>query len=416
MDLYIKKISGREVLDSRGNPTVEAEIYLSNNIVGRGIVPSGASTGIKEALELKDDDLNRFNGLGVLKAINNINTKINDHFTNYLINDVFSFDKALIELDNTTNKKSLGANAILAVSLAFYNALAKSYQIPLFILFGGIFTFNMPIPMLNILNGGMHANNALDVQEFMIVPISFPSFKKALQASVEVYQQLKIILSESKMSTSVGDEGGFAPLLNSTTDALDLLIKAIKKASYLPKKDFMIALDIASSEWKVKDQDLYILPKSKKQYSSEQLISYYEKLIVKYPILSIEDGLAEDDYQGWILMSKRLKKKVLLVGDDMFVSHSSYLKHGIDKNYANAILIKPNQVGTIYETLNCIFLAKRNNYKVIVSHRSGDSEDTFIASLAVGVQADFVKFGAPCRAERTAKYNELLRIEEKLSK
>lgn len=414
--IVIEKIIAREVFDSRGTPTIEAEVYLSNNVFGSAIVPSGASTGKYEALELRDFDRNRLFGKGVLKAVNNINTILNDNLKGMRITNIFQVDKKLLEIDSSENKSNLGANALLAVSMAFYNAIAKVHEIDLFGLFGGANILKTPIPMLNILNGGVHASNNLDIQEFMIIPVNFLSFKEAFVASVEVYHSLKGILKEKGYSTTVGDEGGFAPSLSSHEEALDLIIQAIRSANYIDGENFMIGIDAASSEWKTQEKGKYYLPKSKKSFTSHDLVSYWEDLCRKYPIYSIEDGLDEDDIDGWMDLTERLKDKILLIGDDLFVTNSKRLKEGIKKNIANAILIKPNQIGTVYETITTINIAKKANYKVILSHRSGETEDTTIASLAVGVQADFIKIGAPCRSERVAKYNELLRIEEKLTK
>lgn len=410
----IKKVYAREVIDSRSNPTVEAEITLKNDIVARAIVPSGASTGKYEALELRDNDSNRFSGKGVLKAINNVNSSINDVLINKDINDLINIDETLIKLDGTENKSNLGANATLAVSMACYQAKAKASKTPLFKVLGNQKCYNTPTPMLNVINGGAHSNNNIDIQEFMIVPVNFTSFKEKIRASIEVYQALKTLLKENGLSTSVGDEGGFAPMLSSHEEVLDYLIKAINKAGYKENKDFMIALDAAASEWASDEKGIYVLPKCNAKYTSNQLIDYWEKLCEKYPILSIEDGLGEDDLEGWVELTKRLGNKIMLVGDDLFVTNQGKLKEGINKKIANSILIKPNQIGTILETLNTIDMAKNANYNVVISHRSGESEDTFISHLSVGVNAPFIKTGAPCRSERVAKYNELLRIEEQI--
>ncbi len=411
-NIKIKKIVGREVLDSRGNPTVEAEVILSDDSYGRAIVASGASTGKYEALELRDQDRSRYGGQGVLKAVHNIQSIIYPKLKDMEICNIFDVDKELIQLDESENKSNIGANAILAVSMAFYKALANHYRMPLYRLFGGIHNLELPMPMLNILNGGAHAGNNIDIQEFMIVPTNFHCFKEALKASSEVYHALKSLLKEKNYSTAVGDEGGFAPSLSSNEEALDMIMEAIKRAHYEPGIDFMISLDAASSEWKSKEIGNYFLPKSKKEYTTDSLIEYWEELCEHYPIYSIEDGLDEDDLNGWVKMTKRLSNKILLVGDDLFVTNPKKLTEGIEKQIANAILIKPNQIGSIYETIQTINIAKKANYKVILSHRSGESEDTTIASLAVGLKANLIKSGAPCRSERVAKYNELLRIEE----
>ena len=410
----IKKVFARELIDSRANPTVEAEIVINKNVIGRAIVPSGASTGKYEALELRDGDKKRFLGKGVLKAINNINTIINEGIKGMKIDDLIQIDSKLIMLDGTQNKSYLGANATLAVSMACYEASAKASKVPLFKMIEKQEKYNTPTPMLNVINGGAHSNNNIDIQEFMIVPINFASFKEKLRASIEVYHSLKDLLKKDGLSTSVGDEGGFAPMLNSHEEVLDYLIKSINKAGYKEGKDFMIALDAAASEWATDEEGIYLLPKSNQRFTSEQLINYWEKLCNKYPILSIEDGLGEDDYQGWKKLTQRLGNKIMLVGDDLFVTNPAKLQNGINKKIANSILIKPNQIGTILETLSTINLAKNANYNVIISHRSGESEDTFISHLAVGVNAPYIKTGAPCRSERVAKYNELLRIEEQI--
>lgn len=412
IEIYINSITAREVLDSRGQPTVEAEVCVNNQFKGRAIVASGASTGKYEALELRDKNSKRYFKKGVLTAVENVKNIIGKNLKGKIFKNIYDFDKELLKLDYSENKSQLGANSMLAVSMAYYKAIANCLQIPLNLLIGGIFNDECPMPMLNIINGGAHANNNLDIQEFMIVPVSFENFKEALRASSEVYHALKDILKENNYVTSVGDEGGFAPNLKSHEEALDLIIKAIQKANYQPSIDFKIALDAASSEWKKENTSNYFLPKSKKEYTSLQLIQYWEDLCNHYPICSIEDGLAEEDYEGWKIMTQRLKDKIMLVGDDLFVTNISRLKEGINQQYANAILIKPNQIGTIYETLQCIKLAKKANYKVILSHRSGESEDTTISFISVGVGASFIKSGAPCRSERVAKYNELLRIEE----
>lgn len=408
-EIQIKKIFAREIFDSRGNPTVEAEVLLNDGSQGRAIVPSGASTGKYEALELRDEDKNRLHGKGVLKAVKNVNTLLAKELLQQPISNIFFVDKILMK-----KTKDLGANATLSVSMAFYKALAQHYQVSLETLFGGIAPLQIPRPMLNIINGGVHANNNLDIQEFMIVPIAFLTFKEAMVAASEVYHTLRLLLKEKGYSVAVGDEGGFAPNLKSHEEALDLLIEAIQKANYQPGKDFMIALDAASSEWKTEQKGKYYLPKTKKELTNQQLVSYWEQLCNQYPILSIEDGMDEDDKEGWKMLTWKLKEKIFLVGDDLFVTNPHRLKEGITNQIGNAILIKPNQIGTIYETIQTIQMAKQANYKVILSHRSGESEDTTIASLAFGLQADYLKSGAPCRSERVAKYNELIRIEEKL--
>lgn len=410
----IKKVYAREVIDSRANPTVEAELILNNNIIDRAIVPSGASTGKYEALELRDNDKSRYLGKGVLKAVNNVNTIINENLKGLDINDLLNIDERLIKLDGTDNKAKLGANATLAVSMAAYKVKAKANNMPLFKVIEKQEKYNIPTPMLNVINGGVHSSNNIDVQEFMIVPVNFSSFKEKIRASIEVYHALKELLKEDNLSTSVGDEGGFAPMLASNEEVLDYLIRAINKAGYKENIDFKIALDAAASEWKTDKIGEYFLPKSKRSFTTEQLISYWKNLCDKYPILSIENGLDEEDYEGWKKLTKTLGSKIMLVGDDLFVTNPNKLQDGINNNIANSVLIKPNQIGTIYETLKTINIAKQSNYNIIISHRSGESEDTFISHLAVAVNAKYIKTGAPCRSERVAKYNELLRIEEQI--
>lgn len=412
--LKIKNIIGREILDSRGNPTVEAEVILENNIRGRASSPSGASTGIYEAHELRDLDKNRYLGKGVLKAVKNINNEIKDALLNKNIFNQEEIDNLLINLDGTPNKSRLGANAILAVSLACAKAASNALGIELYEYLGNGNT--LPLPMMNILNGGAHASNNVDIQEFMIVPISSPNFKEALRRSTEVFHTLKTILKDNNTPASgVGDEGGYAPNLKEDEDALKLIVKAIEKAGYKPYSDFMIAIDAATSEWYNEEKDIYYLPKAKKEMTKEQLIEMWNDLVNKYPIFSIEDGMGEIDYEGWKLLTKELNNKVQLVGDDLFVTNINKLKEGIKQNIANSILIKVNQIGTLTETLNTINLAKKANYTTIISHRSGETEDTTIADLAVAINAGQIKTGAPSRTDRVAKYNQLLRIEEYLN-
>ena len=408
----ITKIIAREVIDSRGNPTVEAEIHLNDLYIGRAIVPSGASVGKYEAIELRDNDLNRFNGKGVLKAVENINNILKERLLNVCFSHPKEIDKIIIDLDGTNNKKNLGANATLAVSIATYKAYAQAKNMPLYRVFGDDNGNTLPIPLMNILNGGAHANNNLDIQEFMIAPIGAKNFKEGLRMCIEVYNTLKQRLKKDGHITSVGDEGGFAPSLKDDEEALKYIVLSIKEANYEIGKDFMIALDVAASEWK--ENELYICPKSQKQFTSTQLIKYYENLIVDYPIFSIEDPLGEEDVEGWIELTQKIGNNVQLVGDDLFVTNPNIFQTLSNKNIANAILIKPNQIGTITETLMTIKLAKNKNYNYIISHRSGDSEDTTIAHISVGTNALYIKTGAPCRSERVAKYNELLRIEEEL--
>ena len=411
--LQIERVTGREILDSRGNPTVEAEVTLTDGTVARGMAPSGASTGIYEALELRDKDA-RYGGKGVRKATNNINTIINEKLKGMDASDIYAIDKAMIEADGTKDKSNLGANAILAVSLATSKAAAESMNMPLFRFLGGINGTDMPIPMMNILNGGAHAGNNLDIQEFMILPANAKSFSEGLRQGVEVYHSLAAILKEKGLSTSVGDEGGFAPYLENAEEALNYIMMAIEKANYIPGKDFMLAIDAAASEWKGKNSGDYILPKAKTHFASDDLIKYWEKLVDQYPILSIEDPLDEEDWNGWRNITKELGQKIKLVGDDLFVTNTERLKKGIAEGCGNSILIKLNQIGTVSETLDAIKLAQKSGYSAIISHRSGETEDTSIADLAVAVNAGMIKTGAPCRSERVAKYNQLLRIEEYL--
>jgi len=407
----IKDVIAREILDSRGNPTVEADVVLDSGIVGRAIVPSGASTGEHEALELRDGDKSRYMGKGVLKAVGNINTTIAEKIKG-LEPNFMDLDKIMLALDGTENKGRLGANAILAVSLASAKAQALVERKPLYKYLGGKNAHILPVPMMNILNGGLHADNNLDFQEFMIMPIGLPTFKEALRAATETFHNLKSILKSKKLSTSVGDEGGFAPNLKSNEEALELIIEAISKAGYKPGKDIYVALDVASSSF-YKDGK-YLVEGAKKE--AGDLIKMYEELVSKYPIPSIEDGLAEDDWDGWKKMTEALGQKLQLVGDDLFVTNVKRLKTGIEKGIANSILIKVNQIGSLSETLDCIELAGENNYSAVISHRSGETEDTTIAHLAVATGVGQIKTGSLSRTDRVAKYNELLRIEEELGK
>ena len=418
MYLEIEKVIGREILDSRGNPTVEAEVYLMDGTVARGTAPSGASTGEFEALELRDGDKARYLGKGVQKAVENINTTINEAIEGLDASDIYAVDAAMIAADGTKDKSKLGANAILAVSIACCRAAATSLEIPLYRFLGGVSGNRLPVPMMNIVNGGCHAlSSGLDVQEFMIMPVGAPSFKECLRWCAEVFHALASILKERGLATSVGDEGGFAPALKSDEEAIETILEAVKKAGYEPGKDFKIAMDAASSEWKSeKGKGYYKLPKAGTEYTSEELIEHWAKLCEKYPIISIEDGMAEDDWDGWKKLTKKLGKKVQLVGDDLFVTNEERLVQGIEKGVANAILIKVNQIGTLTETFNAIETAKRAGYTCIISHRSGETEDTTLADIAVAVNAGQIKTGAPARTDRVAKYNQLLRIEEDLGK
>ena len=414
--LKIVKITGREILDSRGNPTVEAEVYLSDGTTGRGTAPSGASTGEFEALELRDGDKSRYGGKGVLKAVENINTVINDTLSGMNATDIYAVDRAMINADGTDDKSNLGANAILAVSIAVARAVSVAMDIPLYRFLGGIQGTKLPVPMMNILNGGVHATNTVDTQEFMIMPVGAKSFKEALRWCAEVFHALAKILKEKGLATSVGDEGGFAPNLSGDEETIETILEAVKSAGYEPYKDFMIAIDVASSEWKDSEKGIgfYKQPKSQKKFTSDELIEHWEYLIDKYPVISIEDGLDEEDWEGWKKMTAKLGKKVQLVGDDLFVTNTKRLSKGIILGAGNTILIKLNQIGSVSETLEAIKMAHKAGYTAVVSHRSGETEDTTIADLAVALNTGQIKTGSPCRSERVAKYNQLLRIEEEL--
>lgn len=407
MGIKIEKVRGYEILDSRGNPTVKAEVMLSDGCVGIASVPSGASTGINEAVELRDGDNGRFNGNGVTQAVNNVNIEICKAVTSANTIDQGRIDSLMISLDGSDNKSRLGANAILAVSLALAKAAASHYRMPLYKYIGGVSADIMPVPMMNILNGGAHAANNIDIQEFMIMPVGAPTFAESLRMGTEVYHSLKAVLKKKGLSTAVGDEGGFAPDLSSEEEAIECIIEAIEKSGYNTDK-IKIALDAASSEW-YKD-GRYYLPKRGAAFETKELIYYWEKLAEKYPIISIEDPLGEEDWNGWTELTSSLGKKIQLVGDDLFVTNSAYLERGIRENAANAILIKLNQIGTLTETLDAIKMARSAGYRAIISHRSGETEDTTIADLAVGTNAGQIKTGAPCRSDRVAKYNRLLRI------
>ena len=415
-NLKIEKVIGREILDSRGNPTVEAEVYLSNGVVGRGTAPSGASTGEFEALELRDKDKKRYGGKGVLKAVENINTVINNALSGMNPSDIYAVDAAMIAADGTKDKSRLGANAILAVSIASARAAAEALGLPLYKFLGGINANRLPVPMMNILNGGAHAANTVDVQEFMIMPVGSGSFREALRQCAEVFHALASILKSKGLATSVGDEGGFAPDLASDEEAIEYILEAVKKAGYEPGRDFMIAMDAASSEWKGKRKGEYILPKAGTKYSSAELIEHWKQLVDKYPIISIEDALDENDWEGWQLLTKELGHRVQLVGDDLFVTNTERLSQGIASGCGNSILIKLNQIGSVSETLEAIKMAHKAGYTAVTSHRSGETEDTTIADLAVALNTCQIKTGAPSRSERVAKYNQLLRIEEQLGK
>ena len=412
--LAIEKVIGREIIDSRGNPTVEAEVYLLDGTVGRGVAPSGASTGEFEALELRDGDKSRFGGKGVTKAVENINTVINDALKGVDASDIYAVDTAMIVADGTKDKSNLGANAILAVSIASARAAANALEIPLYRFLGGVNGNRLPVPMMNILNGGAHAANTVDVQEFMIMPVGAPSFKEALRWCAEVFHALAALLKSKGLATSVGDEGGFAPDLASDEEAIQYILDAVKDAGYEPGKDFMIAMDAASSEWKGEKKGEYVLPKAGTKFTSEELIEHWKKLVDKYPIISIEDALDEEDWEGWQKLTAELGDKVQLVGDDLFVTNTERLSKGIELGCGNSILIKLNQIGSVSETLEAIKMAHKAGYTAISSHRSGETEDTTIADLAVALNTCQIKTGAPSRSERVAKYNQLLRIEEEL--
>lgn len=411
--LTIKDIHALEVMDSRGNPTIQASVILSDNTKASAIVPSGASTGKREALELRDNDKTRFLGKGVLRACENVNSVIKHHLIGLeAINQAF-VDERLRALDGTPNYASLGANAVLGVSMALARASAKALNLPLYRYLGGANALTLPVPMLNIINGGTHANNSIDFQEYMIMPLGFESFKEALRASAEVYHTLKKLLDGKNQLTSVGDEGGFAPNFNNNVEPLEAISQAIEKAGYKLGEEIALALDVASSEL-VDENFNYHLKGENKILDSHELVAYYKKLVAKYPIVSIEDGLSEDDWEGWAFLSKELGRQIQLVGDDLFVTNASLLQKGIEKNIANAILIKPNQIGTISETLETIRLAKHHAYQCVMSHRSGESEDSFIADFAVALNTGEIKTGSTARSERIAKYNRLLEIEHEL--
>ena len=411
----IQNIIGREILDSRGNPTVEVEVTLESGIIGRASVPSGASTGIYEAHELRDGDQGRYLGKGVSKAVENIHSKIAPALIGKNVLEQTRIDEIMMDLDGTPNKSRLGANAILGVSLACAKAAAASQGISLYRYVGGMNAKTLPVPMMNILNGGAHASNNVDIQEFMIMPISAGSWKEALRRCAEVFHTLKVILKENKIPvTGVGDEGGYAPMLKKDEDALALIVAAIERAGYKPGDDFMIAIDAASSEWYEEEQGVYRLPKAGKVLSKKQMVQMWKRLSEKYPIISLEDGMAETDWEGWEMLTKALGKQIQLVGDDLFVTNTQRLKQGIEMGIGNSILIKVNQIGTLTETLDAIAMANRAGYTAIISHRSGETEDTTIADLAVALNAGQIKSGAPSRSDRVAKYNQLLRIEEEL--
>lgn len=411
--MKIISVKGRQIIDSRGNPTVEAEVLLADGTLGRGAAPSGASTGVFEALELRDKDNRRYGGKGVSKAVHAVNTSISATLCGMDADDIYAVDAAMCRADGTQDKSRFGANAILAVSIACVQAAAASHGMPLYRYLGGVSGRIMPIPMMNILNGGAHAANNMDVQEFMIMPVGACCFSEGLRWCTEVFHSLAAILKERGLSTAVGDEGGFAPNLESDEAAIQLILEAVERAGYKQREDFCIALDAASSEWKKnKQEDRYTMPKSGRQFTTEELIAHWENLAEKYPIASIEDALDEEDWAGWQLLTQRLGDRMQLVGDDLFVTNTARLERGIKEKCGNAILIKLNQIGTVSETLDAIRMARRSGFRTVISHRSGETEDTTIADLAVALNAGQIKTGAPCRTERVAKYNRLLRIEE----
>lgn len=412
----IVDIKAREIIDSRGNPTVECDVLLDSGAFGRASVPSGASTGVREAIELRDGDKSRFSGKGVLKAVNNVNTEIRDKLLGLEGSDQVLIDRTMIELDGTDTKARLGANAILAVSMAVAKAAADEAGLPLYRYLGGSGKMDMPVPMMNVINGGAHANNNLDLQEFMIIPVGAPSLAEAVRMGAETFHALRKIINDKGMTTAVGDEGGFAPFIDSHEEAIELIMEAIRAAHYEPGKDICIGLDCASSEFYDTEKNVYALTKQQKTYTIDEWIDVLESWVDKYPLISIEDGAAEGDWDGWKKLTDRLGKKCQLVGDDLFVTNPAILKEGIAKGVANAILIKVNQIGTLTETFEAIEMAKRAGYTAIVSHRSGETEDATIADIAVGTNAGQIKTGSMSRSDRLAKYNQLIRIEEALGK
>ena len=412
--LEIVQVIGREIMDSRGNPTVEAEVYLEDGSMGRGAAPSGASTGEFEALELRDGDKSRYDGKGVLKAVDFINNEIDELLLGMDASDIYAIDKAMIDADGTEDKSRFGANAILAVSIACAKSAANSLDIPLYRFLGGQFGNVLPVPMMNILNGGAHASNTVDTQEFMIMPVGASSFAEGLRQCAEVYHKLGKLLKAEGYATSVGDEGGYAPNLSSDEETLEYILKAIKDCGYEPGKDFVLAMDAAASEWKGSAKGQYKQPKSGKEFTSAELVAHWKSLVDKYPIVSIEDGLDEEDWEGWKMMTEELGDRLQIVGDDLFVTNTKRLHKGIEQGCGNSILIKLNQIGSVSETIEAIKMAQKAGYTAVVSHRSGETEDTTIADLAVALNAGQIKTGAPNRSERVAKYNQLLRIEEEL--
>ncbi|MGI6479578.1 MAG: phosphopyruvate hydratase [Salinivirgaceae bacterium] len=410
----ISHIYARQILDSRGNPTVEVEVITRQGVVGRAAVPSGASTGAFEAHEMRDGDKARFGGKGVLKAVNNVNTVISEHIKGQYVFDQNLIDSMMIELDGTENKSRLGANAILGVSLAVAKTAAISSGQELYRYIGGVSANTLPIPMLNIINGGSHADNKIDIQEFMVMPVNAPSFSDAIRIGVEIFNNLKKVLTELKHSTNIGDEGGFAPDLKSNEEAIEIILKAIEKAGYIPGDDILIAIDAAAKEFYDKNKKRYILESNNKEYSTLEMIDYWKNFVTKYPVISIEDGLDEEDWEGWAILTKEIGSQVQIVGDDLFVTNVNRLQRGIKEESANSILVKVNQIGTLSEAIDAVNMAKQNRFTTIISHRSGETEDTFIADLAVALNTGLIKTGSVSRTERVAKYNQLLRIEESL--
>lgn len=410
----IKKIHARQILDSRGNPTVEVDVVTSNDLIGRAAVPSGASTGQHEAVELRDGDKGRYMGKGVQKAVENVNNSISQKLLGVSVFEQNLVDHTMLELDGTENKSTLGANAILGVSLAVAKAAAQELRQPLFRYIGGVNANTLPVPMMNILNGGSHADNAIDFQEFMVMPVKADSFSESLRMGTEVFHHLKNVLKSKNLSTNVGDEGGFAPNISSNKEAIEVVLQAIEKAGYKPGEDMFIALDAASTEFYDSDKGMYKLESSGDELSSDDMAAYWKEWVDQYPIISIEDGMSEDDWKGWKKHTELIGEKCQLVGDDLFVTNVSRLQDGIDQGVGNSILIKVNQIGTLTETINAVNLAKRNSYKSVISHRSGETEDNFIADLAVALNAGQIKTGSASRSDRMAKYNQLIRIEEEL--
>ena len=411
---YIANIEARQILDSRGNPTIEVDVLTQNGVLGRAAVPSGASTGIHEAVELRDNDKSIYNGKGVLTAVHNVNEVLNNEMKGMYVFDQKQIDRFMIDIDGTENKGNIGANAILGVSMAVARAAAATLQQPLYKYIGGMNSYTMPVPMMNILNGGSHADNLIDIQEFMVMPIGAPTFKEGLRMGVEIFHTLKEVLKSKGFSTNVGDEGGFAHNLGSNEEAIETVLTAIEKAGFIPGEDIVIALDPAASEFYDKEKGLYILESTNQKLSSEEMVDFWADWIDKYPIASIEDGLDEDDWAGWKLMTDKLGDRLQIVGDDLFVTNTVRLQRGIDEGVANSILIKVNQIGTLTETIEAIDLARRNNYSTVISHRSGETEDTIIADLAVAWGTKQIKTGSASRTDRIAKYNQLLRIEGEL--